>query len=87
MPSTPFVDRTDATLDIPQIIAEAIPLAKLAGLFSVVAVVPFALAVLLGPGSGLGMLLAFLAQFVLAVGTGVVLMYVIARGMHLSGER
>lgn len=82
-PSTPFVDRVDGTLDTTQIITEAIPLAKLIGFFVAIALVPFALAVLLGPRSGFAMLFTLVGQFVIAVGTGIVLMYCIVRGNQL----
>lgn len=83
---SPFVDRTDGSLDTDQILVEAVPLAKLIALFAAVAFVPFAIAFLLGLGSGFGLLFSIVAQFVLAVGTGVVLMYVVARGLTLSEE-
>lgn len=86
MPSdTPFVDRADGTLDTDQILVEAIPLAKLIGLFALVGFVPLAIAFLLEPG-GLAIPFAALAQFVFAVGAGVTLMYVVARGIALAGE-
>lgn len=86
MPSdTPFVDRTDGTLDTDQILVEAIPLAKLIGLFALVGFVPFAIGALLGRG-GLAILFGFLAQFVFAVGAGIVLIYAVARGIALASE-
>jgi len=84
MPSSaPFVDPATVALDTDQIIAEAFPLAKLAGVFVAVSLVPFGLGFFAGP-SALGAVLIALGQFVLAVGTGIVLMYVIARGLELS---
>lgn len=50
-PSTPFVDRATGALDTDQILAEAIPIAKLIGLFVAIALVPLAIVFLLG-GSG-----------------------------------
>lgn len=86
MPSdTPFVDRTDGTLDTDQILVEAIPLAKLIGLFALVGFVPLAIGFLLEP-SGLALPFAALAQFVFAVGAGIVLIYAVARGIALAGE-
>jgi len=82
-PSTPFVD-TDGTIDTDQVLAEAVPLARLIGLFVAVALVPFALVFLALGNSILGTVLVVAAQFVLAVGTGIVLMYVIARGTQLA---
>jgi hypothetical protein len=66
---------------------EAIPLAKLIGVFVAIALVPFAMVFLLGGRSTAGMLFALAGQFVLAVGSGIVLMYVISRAIQLSGER
>ncbi|WP_310898814.1 hypothetical protein [Haloarcula onubensis] len=85
MPSPPFVDRGTGELDRDQLLAEAIPLGKLVGLFAALAVVPFALAFLLGGSNGvLGALFVVVGQFVLAVGTGIVLIYVVARGIQLA---
>lgn len=87
MPSdTPFVDRTDGTLDTDQILVEAIPLAKLIGLFALVGFVPFALAFAIGPSSAFALPFSLLAQFVFAVGAGIVLIYAVARGIALAGE-
>lgn len=83
--SPPFVDPSTSELDTDQILYEAIPLAKLIGVFVAFSLVPFALVFFIGP-SGFGALLAVLGQFILAVGAGIVLMYVIARGMQLSDE-
>jgi len=83
-PSTPFVDRETGTIDTDQVLAEAVPLAKLVALFAGVAALPFALVFLALGNSILGTVLVVAAQFVLAVGTGIVLMYVIARGTQLA---
>ncbi len=85
-PSRPFVDPGTGQLDVEQILAEAIPLAKLAGLFVLVALVPFAFVFLFGGPSGLGAIFALAAQFVIAVGSGIVLLYVVARGVQLAEE-
>ena len=84
-PSTPFVDPQTGALDAAQIIAEAIPLAKLVGSFAALAFVPFAIAFAVG-GSVFGAMFSILGQFVLAVGTGVVLIYVIARAIWIASE-
>jgi hypothetical protein len=87
-PSTPFVDRSTGKLNVSQILVEAIPLAKLVGLFVGVALAPLVLAFLVdGTNSALGAFFTLVAQFVLAVGTGVVLLYVVVRGMHLAEAR
>jgi hypothetical protein len=82
----PFVDPATGSIDTAQIITEAIPLAKLIGVFVAIAIVPFALASTLFGRSILGTIVTVVAQFVLAVGTGVVLTYVVARGRQLSRE-
>lgn len=82
-PSTPFVDRTDGTIDTDQVLAEAIPLAKLVGLVTAVALVPFLLAFLASP-SVFGAVFAVVGQFVVAVGSGLVLIYVVARAIQLA---
>lgn len=82
----PFVDPGTGNLDRDQILSEAIPLGKLVGSFVAVSLVPFALTFLAFGNSLLGAIFAVVAQFVLATGAGIVLMYVIARGMQLSGR-
>lgn len=85
-PSTPFVDRETGSINVARVIVEAIPLAKLVGLVAVVASIPFSLVFLVGGRSLIGSLFAILGQFVLAVGTGVVLIYVIARAIRIADE-
>ena len=85
MSSSPFVDRHEGTVKVGQLLAEAIPLAKLVGVVVAAALVPFGLRLLVTSSfSPLGILLTLAAQFVLAVGGGLVLMYVVARGIHLA---
>ncbi|WP_302080451.1 hypothetical protein [Salinibaculum rarum] len=83
-PSVPFIDRETGALDTDQILSEAYPLTGLIALFAGLALIPFLLAVLFAMNSLLGTLFVIVAQFVLAVGTGIVLMYVIARGIQLA---
>jgi hypothetical protein len=83
MSSPPFIDLASGGLDTDQIRQEALPLAGLIMLFGGLALVP--LLVALVTGGGIGMLFTVIAQLVAAVGTGVVLMYVIARGIQLAG--
>ena len=85
-PSPPFVDRATGTVDTDQILAEAVPLAKLIGVFVALALVPLILVILLAGNSLVGMLLAVVAQFILAIGAGIVLLYIIARGIHLADK-
>src|SRR6056297_2566625 len=82
-----FVDERTGELDTDQIRAEAIPIAKLIALFVVIALVPFALGVFLAPMLGFpGMwLFVVVAQFVLAVGGAIVLLYTIVRAIKLAG--
>ncbi|MFB6148901.1 MAG: hypothetical protein ABEJ48_04475 [Halobacteriales archaeon] len=87
MPSTPpFVDPTDNSLDTDQILQEALSLAGLIGLFVGLALIPFLFVFLLGDSSVFGMLLMVAVQFILAVGAGIVLMYIITRAMQLANE-
>ncbi|MFC6865124.1 hypothetical protein ACFQGE_16875 [Halomicroarcula sp. GCM10025817] len=85
MPSSrPFVDPATGSLDEQQILVEAVPLAKLIGLFVAISLVPFALVFFVLGDSALGVLVGLLGQFVLAVGAGVVLVYAVARGTQLA---
>jgi len=85
MPSdTPFVDPRTNELDTTQVLQEAIPLAKLVAAVAAAALLPFLFVVFFGAGSTLGTAFVFAAQFVLAVGTGIVLMYVVARARILA---
>ena len=83
--SPPFIDPATTTLDTDQILAEVFPLAGLVVLFGALAVLLFLPAFLLGSGL-LFLVFTVLTQLVLAVGTGIVLMYVVARGIQLAGE-
>lgn len=83
-PSVPFIDRDTGTLDTTEIMLEAIPLAKLVGGIVAVAFVPFAMAFLLRGSVLLSALLSAVGQFVLAVGSGIVLIYVIVRALQLA---
>lgn len=82
----PFIDPETRALDTDQILAEVLPLAGLIALFAGLALVPFLVVLLFARNSSLGVLFTIIAQFVLAVGTGVVLMYVVARGIQLADE-
>ncbi|MBV0924225.1 hypothetical protein KTS45_08430 [Halomicroarcula limicola] len=83
MPRRPFIDSATGELKTTQLLQEALPLAKLIAVFVGLALVPYALAFFLFGRSALGALFSVLGQFVLAVGTGVVLMYCVARGTTL----
>lgn len=85
MSSTPpFIDAETGELDFGQLRREAFPIAGLVALFGGLALLPFVLGLVLAGGSALGVLLTVLAQFVLAVGAGVVLVYAVARGVQLA---
>ena len=85
-PSTPFVDQGTGTIDATQILVEAIPLAKLIGVFVVISLVPLTMAFLLGNNALAGVVFSLVGQFILAVGAGIVLMYTISRAIQLSTE-
>lgn len=80
-PSSPFIDRESGTLDTVQIRYEAVPLAKLVAVVAAVALVPHWTATETGLIPGV---FAFLAQFVVAVGSSIVLLYVITRAIQLA---
>ncbi|PSP92152.1 hypothetical protein BRC84_06395 [Halobacteriales archaeon QS_1_68_44] len=79
----PFINPERGTLNTAQIRTEAYPLAGLVMLFGALALVPFVLSLFAG-GSPLSILFTIIAQFVLAIGTGLVLIYVVARGIQLA---
>lgn len=87
-PSRPFFESPSGEIDTSQIVYEAVPLAKLVGVVAVVALVPlvlqFVLIELIGMFPVVGFLLSLAVQFVLAVGSGIVLTYVIVRALHLA---
>lgn len=80
----PFIDPATGELDTDQIRAEAYPLTGLVGLFAGLAFVPFLFVILFAGNSTLGMVLTLLSQLIIAIGTGIILMYVIARGIQLA---
>ncbi|WP_332898809.1 hypothetical protein [Haladaptatus sp. CMSO5] len=84
MSPPPFIDRESGELDLRQIRAEVFPLAGLIVLFGGLALLMFLITLLVAGNSLLGGLLTVVTQFILAVGTGIVLMYVIARGIQLA---
>lgn len=84
MPSPPFIDQESGELDFGQIRAEVFPLAGLIVLFGGVALLLFLIVLLVAGNSLLAGFFTVVSQFVLAVGTGIVLMYVIARGIQLA---
>lgn len=85
MSPPPFIDQDSGELDLGQIREEVFPLAGLVVLFGGLALLVFLITLLVAGNSLLGGLFTVVSQFVLAVGTGIVLMYVIARGIQLAG--
>ena len=73
-------------MDLGRIRAEVFPLAGLILLFGGLALLVFLLTLLVAGNSILGGFLVVVTQFILAVGTGIVLMYVVARGIQLADE-
>ena len=84
MTTPPFIDPASGELDLKQILAEAYPLAGLVLLFGGIALLLFLITLLIGGGTLIAGFLTVASQFVLAVGGGVVLLYVIARGIQLA---
>ncbi|MHB9285661.1 hypothetical protein ACKVMT_01310 [Halobacteriales archaeon Cl-PHB] len=86
-PARPFFEASSGALDVEQLVAEAYPLAKLIGLVAIVALVPVLLQLLLvdfvGVTPALHLVLGLATQFVLAVGAGLVLLYVVSRAQQL----
>jgi Na+/proline symporter len=80
----PFIDRETGGLDTDQIRAEAYPLAGLIALFAGLALIPFVIVFMVGGNSFIGLLFTVLGQLIIAVGAGIVLIYVIARGIRLA---
>lgn len=84
MSSPPFIDPESGELDVRQIRAEAGPLAGFIVLFGGTALLLFLITLLVGGSALLTGFLTVVSQFVLAVGTGITLMYVVARGIQLA---
>ena len=80
----PFIDPDEGSLDTSQILTEAFPLIGLIALFGGLALIPYVLVFAFGGSSALSVFFTIVAQLILAVGTGIVLMYVIARGIQLA---
>jgi hypothetical protein len=77
----PFFKRDTRAFDSEQILTEAIPLAKLIGLIAALALIPAGIAFTFGT---FPQALLLVTQFILPVGTGIVLLYIIARGIQLA---
>lgn len=88
-PPKPFFTSPSGTLDTDQILAEARPLAKLIGAVIIAALLPIlALRVIqfFVYFSFVNSLFVLATQFILAVGSGIVLLYIIIRANQLLDE-
>ncbi len=83
-PDRPFFDPETEEVDVDWILEEAVPIAKLVLLFGPVVALSVVLASIFG--GGLSLLFVVAGQFVAAVGTGVVLLYVIVRARQVGDE-
>jgi hypothetical protein len=87
--STPFVDRESGAYDFGEIWREAYPILGLVLLFGILGLIPLYLATTVTASFGvaalIGTILTWVGQVVFAVGSAIVLMYVVARGIQLSG--
>ncbi|MFW6436983.1 MAG: hypothetical protein ACOCYZ_05055 [Halococcoides sp.] len=84
MRAPPFVDPDSQELDLGQIAREAVPLAALVVLFGGAALLLTLFGMVVFPASTVQMVFVVLAQFVLVVGAGLVLIYAVARGIQLA---
>lgn len=86
MSSPPFIDVESGELDLGQIWDEAFRLAGLVILFGAAAFLVFLLTIMVGETSPIALFLTVFVQFILAIGIGVVLIYIVARGIQLAEE-
>jgi hypothetical protein len=84
MSTPPFIDPESGELDLGQIRTEIFPLAGLIVLFGGLTMLVFLITLFVAGNSLLAGVFTVVSQFILAVGTGIVLMYVIARGIQLA---
>jgi hypothetical protein len=80
-----FIDPSTGSLDLDEILCEAKPIARLIGLFTAIALLPRLLEYFVGEPFGIP-IYSLVAHLVVAIGTGVVLLYVITRSIHLAGD-
>lgn len=85
-PSPPFVDIDTGTFDFEQIWREAYPIVGLVLLFGILGLLPLYVGAsfTVSHGSLIGSVLTWLGQLILAVGSGIVLLYIIVRAIQLS---
>jgi hypothetical protein len=84
MPSPPFIDEESGELNLGQIRQEVFRLSGFIVLFGGLALLVYLITLLFVGNSLLGGVFIILTQFILAVGTCIVLMYVIGRGIQLA---
>ena len=86
----PFFTAPEEELDTDQLLYEALPLAKLVVAIGVIALVPIFLQItlfeILGLASLFELLFTLLTQLILAVGSGIVLLYIVVRANQLADE-
>lgn len=82
MPTPPFVEAGTLSLDFDALRREAIPITALVALFGGLALLPFAVG--FAVGGPFAVLSAVVGQFVLAVGTAMLLLYVVTRAIQLA---
>lgn len=83
-PTGPFIDPDTGGLDTSQIQAEAYPLVGLILLFGALALFPFIFTLLFFGNSFIGFLFTLVTQLILAIGAGIILIYIIARAIQLA---
>lgn len=86
MASPPFIDPESGELDFRQILTEVFPLVGLIVLFGGLSLLTFLILVLVAGSAIDGIILAIISQVILAVGVGIMLMYIIARGIQLAED-
>lgn len=80
----PFIDPESGGLDTDQLLQETYRLVGLIGFVVGVALIPYLIRFLLGGHVIPEVLVVVVTQFILAVGAGFVLIYVVARGNQLA---
>ena len=83
MPNPPFVEPGTFSVGFDALRREAVPITALVALFGGLALLPFAVGFAVG-GSVFALLFFVVGQFVLAVGTAMLLLYVVTRGVQLA---
>jgi hypothetical protein len=82
MPDPPFVEPGTLSLDFDALGREALPITALVALFGGLTLLPFAVGFAFG--GQLALLSVIVGQFVLVVGTAMLLLYVVTRAIQLA---